>query len=230
MSTLISQLPGLFPADVVVAETREAGNVGLLLPEEAAHLGRSVAKRAQEFAAGRVCARRALAELGITDFALRSAADRRPIWPDGIVGSISHTSGLCVVAVANRRDLLSIGVDCEVIGSVSADIQPMICLPIERDWIASLPTAQRDAAVALVFSAKEAFYKCQSPLTGEWLDFHDLCIEPVAWGNSRSAFRVSVTRRIEIEAIATPPMFGEYLIWDKYVVTGIALRADAANG
>ena len=65
---LSAALADLFPDAAVVAELRTRGEVGLLMPAEAAHLGRTVPKRAQEFAAGRLCARRALAELGIVDF------------------------------------------------------------------------------------------------------------------------------------------------------------------
>jgi 4'-phosphopantetheinyl transferase EntD len=226
---LSAELQSLFPRGVVVAESLEPGDVALLLPEEAAHLGRSVPKRAQEFAAGRLCARRALSEFSVQDFALRVAADRRPIWPDGIVGSITHTTDFCAAAVAERRNMLSIGLDCEVVGSVSAEIHSTICLELERNWISSLPAAHQAAAVTMIFSAKEAFYKCQSPVTGEWLDFHDLQIEPIAWGESRSAFRLSATRRIAIAESAVMPILGEYLIWDRYVATGISLPADFAN-
>ena len=71
-------LQALFPDGVVAAELREPGRVELLLPEEAGSLGRSVPQRQQEFAAGRLCARRALEPLGITGFALLPAPDRRP--------------------------------------------------------------------------------------------------------------------------------------------------------
>src|SRR5208282_5779110 len=86
---------GLLPPGIVVVEMHSAGDTAALLPEEAAYLGRSVPKRAQEFAAGRVCARRALAELGVVDFPLRVGEDREPLWPEGTVGSITHTTGFC---------------------------------------------------------------------------------------------------------------------------------------
>src|SRR5450631_1625040 len=85
----------LFPAGVIAAELREPGSVGLLLPEEAAGLGRAVPERQQEFAAGRLCARRVLAELKIVDFAVIAQPDRQPRWPATVVGSITHTTGLC---------------------------------------------------------------------------------------------------------------------------------------
>ena len=44
--------------------------VGDLFPEEAASVARAVAKRTEEFRRGRVCARRALSELGVPPSAI----------------------------------------------------------------------------------------------------------------------------------------------------------------
>src|SRR5208282_3247294 len=93
-------LQSLFPAGVVGAELRAPGDASLLLPAEAEFLGRAVPKRVQEFAAGRLCARRALAEFGIVDFPVRTAHDRQPVWPEFLVGSITHTEGYCAAVVA----------------------------------------------------------------------------------------------------------------------------------
>src|SRR5579863_5143627 len=157
-------LHGLFPAAVVGAELREPGDPSLLLPEEAACLGRAVPKRVQEFAAGRLCARRALAEFGVTDFPVRVASDRQPLWPEFLVGSITHTDGYCAAVVAERRRLSAIGVDCEVMGRVTRELWPSIFGPEESRWLNSLAQSERVAAVTLLFAAKEAFYKCQYPL------------------------------------------------------------------
>ena len=146
----------------------------LLLPAEAAHLGPVVPKRAQEFAAGRLCARQALAEFGKSAFPLEVAADRQPVWPDLLLGSITHTAGYCAAAVAERGHVAALGLDSEVIGDVRAEIWPKICVPMEAAWIESLSGSERAAAVTLIFSAKEAFYKCQFPLVGERLHFHDV--------------------------------------------------------
>ena len=45
---------------------RVPGDASLLAPEEAAIVANAVPKRVGEFAAGRLCARRALAELGMS--------------------------------------------------------------------------------------------------------------------------------------------------------------------
>lgn len=228
-ATLSGRFRGLFPPGVIAAELREPGDPKLLLPAEAGYLGRAVPKRMQEFAAGRLCARRALAEFGVMDFALQVAGDRQPIWPDSMVGSITHTAGLCVAVVAERKRLAAVGVDSEIVGDVTRNTWSTICGPGEAAWLESLPTSQRAAAVALIFSAKEAFYKCQYPVAGEWLNFHDLVVEPLTWGPAMAAFRVRATRQLAFADHATLPMLGQYLFHEEYVSAGVALPAAATS-
>ncbi len=120
----------LFPACAVAAELREPGDPALLLPEEAAFLGRAVPKRVREFAAGRLCARRALAEFGISDFPLRVADDRQAVWPSSMIGSITHTAGLCAAVVAERARIAALGLDTRGGRSrESGDLAADLCAP-----------------------------------------------------------------------------------------------------
>jgi len=80
----------LFPPGVVVVRAEPGMQDDPLHPAEASRLPRMSEKRRVEFVLGRACARRALARLGIHDFALRNDADRTPIWPEGVVGSLTH--------------------------------------------------------------------------------------------------------------------------------------------
>ena len=67
----------LFPPQVVVAEKRQEDWEGGLMPEEAQLIKRAVPKRVREFTAGRVCARRALGQLGITGVPILMGARAR---------------------------------------------------------------------------------------------------------------------------------------------------------
>jgi 4'-phosphopantetheinyl transferase EntD len=219
----------LFPPGVVAAELREYGDPSQLLPEEAQYLGRAVAKRVQEFAAGRMCARRALAELGIANFPIKVADDRQPIWPDGTVGSITHTDGFCAAVVAERRRMSALGLDSEVVADVNAQIWPSICVPIEAEWVRSLPVSEQASAVALIFSAKEAFYKCQYPVAREPLNFDDVSIEAVAWGAAEGVFEIRPIRDIAIARSASLPMQGRYVFHGEFVTAGMGFPAAAES-
>jgi 4'-phosphopantetheinyl transferase EntD len=234
-ATLSSCLSGLFPAGVIAAQLRGPGNPALLMPEEAANLGRAVPKRVQEFAAGRLCARRALAEFGIVDFPVRVGGDRQPLWPDHMAGSITHTSNFCAAVAAERRCAAALGLDSEVVGDVKPEIWPRICSPMESEWVRSLPVPEQAAAVTLIFAAKEAFYKCQYPVARERLGFPDARVEVAGWRgfggafHSGGAFNIHARRDLVIGRHAALPMPGRYLFHEGLVSAGVALAGAPAG-
>jgi 4'-phosphopantetheinyl transferase EntD len=219
-------LAGLFPGAVVVRERRIPGDAADLLPSEAVFVKNARPKRINEFAAGRWCARSALAQFGMPDVALHPALDRQPSWPPDYVGSITHTTGFCAAAVAKRSQIQAIGLDSEVVGAPSADIWATICRDEELAWVTSLPETARPAAVTLLFSAKEAFYKCQYPLVGEWLDFHDLAVQVRDFGRAMGAFAVRACRDLQFRRRVDLPIDGRYLFHEEFVSAGIVVLGE----
>jgi 4'-phosphopantetheinyl transferase EntD len=186
-------LNGLLSDGVVTAETDPDHEADALLPEEAVLVQNAVAKRRREFNAGRACARRALGRLGIELHPLTAGKDRVPHWPDGIVGSISHTHGWCGAAVARAAQFESVGVDAERDDDLKLQLWPMICTERETQWLAALPEEQRGWVAKAIFSAKESLYKCQYLLTHTFLGFHAVETEfDLERGLVRSFFRQDV--------------------------------------
>ena len=222
---LSEQLRRMFPAGVVVAELRSMVGVEALLPGEIRDSEGFALKRLREFAGGRICARRALAELGHSGVALRRRADRQPEWPDGIVGSITHSNGYCAAAAAPAGIFRAVGLDAERIG-VERGLWPQICLPPEIDWLESQPEALRATAATLIFSAKEAFYKCLCGAGGGWLEFHDVAIkftEPKVAENG--TFLAELLRRDGCRDSAERALAGAFRVDGELVMTGLALMA-----
>lgn len=149
----------LFPAFVATAECGGDAPEAPLHPEEEAALRGAGPKRRREFRAGRACARRALARLGVSPGPLPAGADRAPLWPPGVVGSLSHTAGLCVAAVGRRSELRGLGVDAERRGAVGAKLLARIAREAEREWMARAPAPPGLDWPTLLFSAKESVYK-----------------------------------------------------------------------
>jgi 4'-phosphopantetheinyl transferase EntD len=145
-----------------------------LYPHELQHIQGCVRARQNEFGTARVLAREALADLGIVPTALMPNSDRSPRWPSGIVGSISHTNGLCVVIAASNERMWGLGVDVERDDPLDFELVPLICTTEEREWLAQQPQAERSSMAKLIFSAKEAFYKFQYPTSRKLLDFLDV--------------------------------------------------------
>ena len=160
----------LLPSVAVVEEATPADWTAPIPAEEEAQVTAAAEKRRREFAAGRSCARRALERLGWTCVPVLSGTRREPIWPPGVVGSITHCEGYCAVAVAEQADLRGIGIDAEVETVLGDGVREAVCTADERRWIAD--QGGHDWTV-LFFSAKESLYKLWYPLMGSWLDYHD---------------------------------------------------------
>jgi 4'-phosphopantetheinyl transferase EntD len=223
LAKLSTRLDGLFPAGARAAELCEAADASLLLPAEAQFLGKAVPSRVQEFTAGRLCARRLLAEFGIVEFPLIVADDRQPIWPTTLVGSITHTRGFCAAVVAQKVHMAGIGIDCEVAGSVKEEFWSHLFTAAETPWLRSLPNSQQAVAATLMFSAKEAFYKCQYPLVGERLRFGDATVEVLDWGATLGEFIIHTRGNLAIVRHAILPLRGRYLFHEEFISTGMAL-------
>ena len=218
--TASTLLKTLFTVPVVAFESRGIVSAEALLPEEAAYVTRAAPKRVREFAAGRACARRALAELEITDFPLRMGADREPLWPPDVTGSITHTGDYCGVVVARTSLVAAIGVDAERRDAVNAELWRHIATREERALLGSLADAHARERASLLFSAKESFFKCQYYLTRQWLNFTDVSV-------SVDDGRFSIEPRVSIalEALRSPPWQGRFVLEDALIVTGISLDA-----
>lgn len=156
--------PGLFWGLAHVDEPGDLSDV------ELPRIARAVPKRRREYTAGRLAARRALQAMGHDSVALPSDADRVPIWPQGITGSISHSGPYAVAVVSRDHPLL--GADLEADTPLNPDLIPTICHPDELQ----APDQQGETAIR-IFSAKEAAYKAQFPGNRHVFGFHAMQVD-----------------------------------------------------
>ena len=131
-------------------------------------------KRLADFSTGRYCAIKALEQLGINNSIIPIGKDREPIWPEGIVGSISHCDSLTGAIVAKSSDHISLGLDIEEIGRVTPDLWDLVFTENEKNYLFRLSDEDILVQSTAIFSIKEAFYKFQHPLTKTFLDFLDV--------------------------------------------------------
>ena len=212
-------LNGLFPKSVMITGEDPLLMQETLFPEEEACIKDAVLKRRLEFIAGRVCARRLLSKYGWSDYPIVTGKDRAPIWPPEIVGSISHTEGFCGVAVALKASFSSVALDVECIGKMKRDIWKFIATSSELNWIQSLPECEQQKYAALIFSAKECFYKCQYMIIKRWFDFHDVII---SLSSDRSEFTVRSRDNTYLWDMIKL-LRGKYIFHDRYVFTGMCI-------
>lgn len=165
----------LLPDAVLLAEMAPADADPSTLPlPERSLIERAVEHRCREFAAGRTLARGLLRHVGEEIDALLSDSDRVPIWPQAVVGSITHCRSLCAVAVAPRTISAGIGIDVEPARALDQGLNAQILRDAEFARIESLPLALRPLGSLLVFSIKEAVYKAIYPERRQFLDFQQV--------------------------------------------------------
>jgi 4'-phosphopantetheinyl transferase EntD len=185
MSTASSDAPVLGPlarvlrdSRVVVAEAdpRLESSEAELYPVERDAVKNAVLSRRQQFAAGRRLARAAWQRLGQPAAALPSDPQRVPIWPQGIVGSITHTHVWCGAAVARSSEVSALGADVEVASPLEANLWDRVCRPEERAFLGTLPPDRAGLVAKGIFSAKESIYKALYPSVRVFLDFQGMSI------------------------------------------------------
>ena len=129
-------------------------------------------ERQNSFLAGRYASKKSLESLGFKeDFEIIRHDSGRPIFPQGFIGSISHSDDLAISVVTNSPEILSIGVDIQLFRSTKEGLRERI-----------LTNKETDLDVLAVFSAKEAVYKATSPLVSETIGFKDVVLSKTTQG------------------------------------------------
>lgn len=163
----------ILPAAVASADAFEDSEEAFLFPEEEAIVARAVESRRRAFATARACARRALGALGLAPVAIPRSEGRAPLWPDGVVGSITHCDGYRASAVASVEHVLSIGIDAEPHAPLPDDVVEQVAFGPELAMVASGGDLHLDR---VLFCVKEAVYKAWFPLARTWLGFEDATV------------------------------------------------------
>jgi 4'-phosphopantetheinyl transferase EntD len=215
-------IASLFPDDVIAVRATPEMERDPLHPEESARAQRMGEKRRREYALGRACARRALAELGVEDFALLSGEKREPLWPDGVVGSLTHCRGFCAAAVARRGSVLGLGLDAEPAGGLRARVLDRICTAAEKTRLEALARRSDCDWGTLLFSAKESLYKCYFPLTRSFLGFRDAEIQ---LDPDTASFTARLLRDAAPSALGARTFRGRFRVEGDHVITAVTLTA-----
>jgi 4'-phosphopantetheinyl transferase EntD len=168
LSRLSVALQGLLPAGAAVAATDPQADHPVFPGEEIA----AVPHRQREFAAGRAALRDAMATLGLPATAIPKNPDRSPALPPGLAASITHTETACLAAAMVGAK--GLGIDLEPDAPLPPDLIDTVLTPAEGAY-------RHDAR--LIFSAKEALYKAQYPVSATLFGFDAIAIalQPMAF-------------------------------------------------
>lgn len=141
--------------------------LGVHCPNE---VKRAVAKRKAEYLAGRHLGALLLLQQGVAA-SIPTGMHRQPVWPDGWVGSISHTDTRAVSCLAPIDRIALLGIDLErwFDDSTASQVAANLINAREARLLHSFGAWNR--ALTLVFSAKEALFKAVYPAVGRYFDF-----------------------------------------------------------
>ncbi|CAD5296193.1 Enterobactin synthetase component D [Bosea sp. 62] len=180
---------------VAIRFSREPGpaDYGIVLPDR---IARAAPRRRAEWLAGRCCASEALRLLTGQGTCPGMAPDRSPVWPEGTLGSISHSGDVAVAIAAHTGSCLGIGIDIERImdGQAASEIAPEALTPWECRHLANDPFS-----ITLAFSAKESLFKALHPLLRRPMSFR--ASELIAW-DGRGTARLHLVEQLSPEFLA----------------------------
>ncbi|MER8187532.1 4'-phosphopantetheinyl transferase superfamily protein [Kitasatospora sp. NPDC094015] len=191
-----------------------------LLPGEEVIVANAVPARRNEVATVRACARRALGGLGLPPVPILRGERGAPLWPAGVVGSMTHCAGYRAAVVARTADLRTVGIDAEPHAPLPDDVLEVIALPQEQARTAELVAERPDVHWdRLLFSAKESVYKAWFPLTRRFLEFEeaDVTLAPDGTWTARLLVDGTTADGGELRGFA-----GRWLVEDDLLVTVIA--------
>ena len=199
-----------------------------LSDDEREHIGNAVESRQFAYSTGRYLAKRALADIGVEVSSIPTHASRRPLWPEGVVGSITHSRRYAIAVVAIRSGLAGIGVDLEVAGRVTETIAGTVMSRNELAWCQGLSLRGASgtcppAAHTANFSAKEAVFKAVNPIVGLLVGFREV---EIRWLAGEPAFTATYVGRNRENAIIDRGR-GAVFALDDHV--GAVFRIDAAT-
>ena len=139
-----------------------------------------------------------MAARGLPESAVLSDADRAPVWPAGMCGSLTHSRNWVAAGVSSSLD--GLGIDLEHFGRLSRRAAERILLPAEQTALTGLksgpgsgPSSDPSSGVSsdplsgkeadflswatLVFSAKESVYKAIYPQAKLYIGYREVSIE-----------------------------------------------------
>lgn len=212
----MSAFAGLLPRGVTYVVSTAGGDERSLFLGESEQIRHAIGSRRREYAAGRTCARAALAQLGLPPQEIRTGPGREPVWPEGVVGAITHCPGFAAAAVAPTSCVRGLGIDAEAHRRLPEGVAAQVASPGELAALDRLPLGVHWPTV--LFSAKESVYKLWYPEMRSWLGFDEVAVtllpSPQA-GEGHFAARLRERRLArDVETV-----HGRYRVHDDLVLT-----------
>lgn len=170
-------------------------------------------RRGPHYLGGRLAAYAAMARLGRSETHIPRGEDGAPQWPTSLVGSVAHTHGMAVAAVALRHTVRAIGIDIERCSRrLDEGVRSIVCHPDELAWLDAAPPLPVQPLLMLV-CAKEVVFKLYYPPTKVRLTYRDAVVRP-----TRMGLTATLQRDLPLAPHLPRTVNIEWEIIDEYIV------------
>lgn len=185
-------------------------------------LKNAVWNRQAEYVSGRLCAHEALEFFGEKPCDIPFGEGGSPAWPAGFVGSITHSNQQAFAAVARKSKALSLGLDVEKImpPGTAAQLAPFVATSGEYQNLRKI-SLDMQLLTTMIFSAKEAVFKCLYPILKFRFDFTD--VEILSIDAAIGSFSFALGNAISKLVPAPAQLAGKMAVIDDLVHTGLIL-------
>ena len=177
-------------------------------------IGRSVKKRQAEFFMGRLAGRDAVEGVFGASGGERSPMNRllpggggvgqigvgesrQPVWPAGVLGSITHAGPYAAAVATAATGINGVGIDIERrIGAETREsVEGTVLTPTERALLHTLAgDVSYEMLMTIAFSAKESFFKGSFATVGTYFDFD--AVDLVALDARAGTLELMLTRTL----------------------------------
>jgi len=174
----------------------------------------------EEYSRGRIAGREALGYAGASvGSAILRGQSGEPLFPEGYVGSISHSLGIGVACASSTSFYKGLGIDIENFKKKrQAGIFKKIATEGEQAWIFEVQDEQEVLRRGvLIFSIKESIYKAMYQAFKVRLKYMDAEVFPVLDGGEAS---VSILK----EGFESAKIISGFGFYEGLVVSGVGVR------
>ncbi len=149
-----------------------------------AQLSTWIIKRQAQFLAGRISAKKSLPDQ-YKQLAIGIGNHREPLWPKGLVGSISHDNNVSIAASQQTHVCGGVGIDLQSLfdsNECNKSFPHILSTSDHQLFKRGLTGFTNEQLITLIFSAKECFFKAIFNQVGDFFDFNVVSIQSI---NSR---------------------------------------------
>jgi enterobactin synthetase component D len=133
--------------------------------------------RKEEYLLGRICAAQAYKmHFGKPLIDLPTGPKREPMWPAGVIGSLTHNENWAGAVVSESKTILGVGIDFETMGRAKIKLESYISFPGDVKEHLNFSSSE---VLTLVFSAKESLYKALYPTVNCFFGFEAAIVKSI---------------------------------------------------